>query len=240
MTVVANIRRSTAMPAAMPLPAHDTPRRHASRVTAMRRLAAASAAALAFSGIMSAATNTTAARAADTSPQLVALFTTKVQPLILNKCAAGACHGGPSAHAPRFHRGDIAGPIDRGSTLANIESLTDVVGPHGDLSAFLATISRRHPAGAAATSLQLTPLTPQERATLERWLAAATGTTAGSEATARGLTAKPPTASVAGATQPVVAPRPNRFRAMLEAAANPLPLPAPQEPQGIILGKGRD
>lgn len=228
------------MPAAMPLPALHAPRQHARRAAAVRSLAAAAAAALTFSGILPAAPSTTAARAADTSPQLVALFTTKVQPLILNKCAAGACHGGPSAHAPRFRRSDVSGPIDRSSTLANIDSLTHAVGPHGDLSAFLSTISRRHPAGAAATSLQLAPLTPQERATLERWLAAATGKAAGSETMATAIAAKPPTASAAAATQPVVAPRPNRFRAMLEAAANPLPLPAPQEPQGIILGKGRD
>ena len=48
-------------------------------------------------------------RAGDLPPQLMARFTRQVQPLILNKCAAGACHGGPSAHSPAFNRGDVRG-----------------------------------------------------------------------------------------------------------------------------------
>ena len=36
---------------------------------------------------------------ADLSPAAVADFTRKVQPLVLNKCAAGACHGGPAGTA---------------------------------------------------------------------------------------------------------------------------------------------
>ncbi|NBW87768.1 MAG: hypothetical protein EBR23_13320, partial [Planctomycetia bacterium] len=46
------------------------------------------------------------AGAHDLPPELVARFTRQVQPLILNRCAAGACHGGPAAHAPRFARGE--------------------------------------------------------------------------------------------------------------------------------------
>ena len=181
-----------------------------------------------------------ASSAADTSPQLVTRFTRQVQPLILNKCAAGACHGGPAAHPPQFQRGDVAGRLNRGTTLANIESFTGAIGPHGDLSAFLATISRRHPAGAVTGGLQLAPLTPQERAVLEQWLVAATGKAGSAELHATKRDAQPTTTTATSSAKPSTVAPPNRFRAMLEAAAHPLPLPPPREPTGIILGKDRD
>lgn len=166
--------------------------------------------------------------AADLSPHLMARFTKQVQPLVLNKCAAGACHGGPASHAPHFNRGDVSGRIDRGVTLANIETLFRLIGPSGNATPLLTTISARHPASSTSTSLIMTPLTTPERASLEQWLIAATGS--------RDLQASRPT-TPNSATQASAAPPPNRFRAMLEAAANPTPLPPPQEPQGIILGK---
>jgi len=168
-------------------------------------------------------------RAADLPPQLMARFTKTVQPLLLNKCAAGACHGGPSSHAPHFHRGDVSGRIDRGVTLANVEALFAAIGTEGNATPFLTTISARHPASSSAHSLSLAPLTTAERATLEQWLNAATGS--------RSLHVARPSAG--SATQAAASPQPNRFRAMLDAAANPPPLPPPQEPQGIILGKDR-
>lgn len=163
--------------------------------------------------------------AADLPPQLMARFTRHVQPLVLNKCAAGACHGGPSSHAPHFNRGDVSGRIDRGVTLANIETLFRLIGRSGNASPLLTTISARHPASSTSTSLIMTPLTTTERASLEQWLIAAAGN--------RNLQAATPST----ATRASAAPPPNRFRAMLDAAANPAPLPPPQEPQGIILGK---
>ena len=166
--------------------------------------------------------------AADLPPQLMARFTKHVQPLLLNKCAAGACHGGATAHAPHFNRGDVSGQIDRGVTLANVEALFRVIGTEGNATPFLTTVSARHPASSTSTSLTLVPLTTAERSTLERWLIAATGR--------RDLEAARPT-TPGTSTQATAIPTPNRFRAMLEAAANPAPLPPPQEPQGIILGK---
>jgi len=174
------------------------------------------------------ATTPSIAPAADLPPHLMARFTRQVQPLLLNKCAAGACHGGLSAHAPQFHRGDVSGRIDRGVTLANVEALFRATGQNGNATPFLTSISARHPASATATSLTLAPLTTAERATLEQWLSAATGR--------RDLEASRPT-TPSTAIQTTAIPQPNRFRAMLDAAANPAPLPPPQEPQGIILGK---
>lgn len=167
-------------------------------------------------------------RAADLPPQLMARFTKHVQPLLLNKCAAGACHGGPSAHAPHFNRGDVSGRIDRSVTLANVETLFRAIGKEGNATPFLTAISARHPASSTPNSLSMAPLTTVERATLEQWLTSATGL--------RNLEASRSTAA-SSATQASAIPQPNRFRAMLEAAANPASLPPPQEPQGIILGK---
>lgn len=175
-----------------------------------------------------------AGHAGDLPPQLMTRFTRQVQPLILNKCAAGACHGGPSAHAPAFNRGDVRGQVDRSVTLANIETLLAALGPTGSPAALLTTISARHPASSTGSSLAMTPLTTTERATLEQWLSAAAGRP-------EAIAARAPAAasSTARAGAPDAAPQPpvNRFRAMLDAAANPPTLPPPQAPQGLILGK---
>jgi hypothetical protein len=166
-----------------------------------------------------------AAQAGDLPPQLMTRFTRQVQPLILNKCAAGACHGGPTAHTPAFNRGDVRGQIDRSVTLANIETLLASLGPSRSPTSLLSTISARHPASATGSSLVMTPLTTAERATLEQWLTAAAGRPEAIAARPGAATATPP--------QPPV----NRFRAMLDTAANPPTLPPPQAPQGLILGK---
>jgi len=172
---------------------------------------------IAMAAVIAATSATTGLDAADLPPPLMARFTKTVQPLLLNKCAAGACHGGPAAHPPRLHRG-TGGAIDRQITLANIEAVTALAAPNRDPTAMLATISGRHPADAPPTMPTAVPLTTQERATLESWLTAAL---------AHNTAVRP-------LPRPVATP--NRFRAMLDAAANPLPLPAPQEPQGFILG----
>lgn len=190
-----------------------------------RRLQAARTVVVAIAAI---AATPTIVPAADLPPHLMARFTKNVQPLLLNKCAAGACHGGPSAHAPHFNRGNVSGWIDRGVTLANVEALFRATGENGNATPFLTAISARHPASATATSLSLTPLTTAERATLEQWLRAAAGR--------RDLEASRPT-TPSSTTQALAPPPPNRFRVMLDAAANPAPLPPPQEPAGIILGK---
>jgi hypothetical protein len=220
------------------------------------------------------------ATATDLPPGLIADFTRQVQPLILNKCAAGACHGGPTAHVPRFQRAGAGGQFDRSLTLSNIATLDEAIRAAGSAASFLTTISARHPVSGSSRH-KLVPLTTAERAVLERWIAAATGRRPApfSPANASPLAAagaRPVT--VAAATGPATAPaaesaaperppsppsdaddtasaavanetpakgngkpaataavRPNRFRALLDAAANPPPLPPPQEPQGILL-----
>jgi len=168
--------------------------------------------------------------AADVSPQLMARFTKQVQPLILNKCSAGACHGGPTAHMPQFQRSDVSGRLDRSVTLKNIETLLRAAGKNVSATPFLTTITARHPASSTPTSLSMTPLTTVERATLEQWLSATAGQS-------ESIAARP-TATTKIVDTPVTPfQSTNRFRAMLDAAANPVQFPPPPEPQGIILGK---
>lgn len=136
--------------------------------------------------------------------------------------------------------------MDRVDTLANIDVLMSQVETPEDLQSFIATISR-HPDAAASARVRLAPITPRERAIVERWLVAATGTASPSRTAAShaptaaavvGASAVPLGAAAAAASRRPAAA--NRFSLMLEAAANPPPLPPPEEPRGIILGRDRD
>jgi hypothetical protein len=64
---------------------------------------------------------TAPARGTDVPPEVVAKFTRQVQPLLVNRCAAGACHGGPAGHEPRFERGPASARPDRLDTLTNMQ-----------------------------------------------------------------------------------------------------------------------
>ena len=228
------------------------------------------------------------APATDLPPALVGEFTRQVQPLLLNKCAAGACHGGAAAPAPRLIRAGVAGQFDRATTLANMATLDEAIRRSGSHRGFLATISGRHPAEPGSSRLSLAPLTPPERAVLERWLIAsaerrgpprllpqaepdslaidkekpptpeprpadrnappresATGLkpVTGTETDEPGTKSpqpsprNPPQNSTSSPRRADAAPqRPNRFRALIDSAANPLPLPPPETPRGVLLG----
>lgn len=183
-------------------------------------------------------------------PPVVAQFTRAVQPLLINKCAQGACHGGPQATAASGRPALAnAGPWkiarlpggqspDRATTLANLTAFLAVVGPERDPQPLVKSLATQHPAGAPSGAFVASPLTVRERITLETWLA----TVQGAEALGRGAVvdaAVVPAGYVeeTGAAAGVVPPRPNRLKALLDAAANPPELPPPQEPQGIIFKK---
>jgi hypothetical protein len=170
-----------------------------------------------------------AATVAALPPELVADFTRRVQPLVLNRCAAGACHGGPENPEPRFIRPDIRGGIDRRSTQANLQALLAAVGPDRTGTKLAALLAAGHPAKPASPQLVAAPLSPQERINLERWLS-------GVRLTERVIA--DPAVRQASATEPVGPPA-NRFKAMLEAAANPPVFPEPAEPQGVIFPKDK-
>jgi hypothetical protein len=167
------------------------------------------------------------ATASDLPPEVVADFTRRVQPLVVNRCAAGACHGGKESPEPRFVRRDPRGGMDRRGTLANMKAFLEAVGPERDAGTLATLLASRHPESAKLPALVAPPLSPQERATLDGWLASV-------KATERVV--MDPAVQPAGA---VTAPQPNRFKELLESAANPPQLPPPQEPQGVIFPKDR-
>jgi len=171
-----------------------------------------------------------AARAAgsDLPPEVVGDFTRRVQPLIVNKCAAGACHGGPTAHGPTFARISAAGRLDRSQTLANMDAVLNTIGTDRDPQRLITLLSGKHPATPSKGGLAAAPLSARERITLENWLAAVRA----AESSRR---FDPAVQQAAAAVQ--APPKGNRFRDLLEAAATPQELPPPQEPQGVIFKK---
>lgn len=173
------------------------------------------------------------AGAAEMPPHLVAKFTRHVQPLLLNKCAAGACHGGSESPAPRLRRGYGNANLDRSTTLANLTAFLAAVGPDRDPQRLVATLSVKHPTSAGRNALVAAPLSPQERITLEGWLAMVRA------ADRPGMFDPAVTPAAATVAEPT-APKPNRFRDLLDAAANPPKLPPPQEPQGLIFKPDAD
>lgn len=166
-----------------------------------------------------------AATASDLPPELVAEFTRRVQPLLVNRCAAGACHGGQASPEPKFVRRNLRAGMDRRSTLTNMQSFLDAVGPDRDAGKIALLLASRHPTSAKLPSLVAPPLSPQERATLDGWL---------SRVKATEHRVVDPAVLQANVEVPA---EPNRFKGLLESAANPPLLPPPQEPQGVIFPK---
>ncbi|MGI9177194.1 MAG: hypothetical protein ACR2IT_04990 [Pirellulales bacterium] len=164
----------------------------------------------------------------DLPPHVVSDFTRKVQPLIVNKCAAGACHGGPTAHEPAFERGPTSGRLDRSYTLANMAALLDTIGTDRNPRQLITLLAAKHPATPSKSGLAASPLTARERITLESWLAAVRAAETGRRFD--------PAVQQASATVEAT-PKGNRFRDLLDAAAMPQELPPPQEPQGVIFKK---
>ena len=170
--------------------------------------------------------------AADIPPELVAEFTRRVQPLILNRCAAGACHGGTESPAPRFARQAPRGGIDRRSTLANLQQFLEAVGPDRETGKLASLLAVQHPAVPASPRLVAAPLSPRERTTLDTWLTSVR--IAEHRIKDPAVQQVSAVAEVPQSVAPAAAPPPNRFKALLDSAANPPQFPPPQEPQSVI------
>jgi len=170
------------------------------------------------------------AAATDLPPDVVASFTHRVQPLVLNRCAAGACHGGPDSPAPRFRRAAVGAQPDRQHTRANLAALLEAVGPARDPRPLAALLAAGHPTQGGTSSRRASAFTTAERVTLDRWLADVRAAERLAAPVDRGVV---PVAAEVAIDEPAP-PRPNRFRELLDAAANPPALPPPQEPSGVI------
>ena len=168
------------------------------------------------------------ASASDMPPEVVAKFTRQVQPLLVNRCAAGACHGGPAGHEPRFERGSASARPDRIDTLTNMRTFLDTIGSNRDPKRLVTLLSIRHPAETTKSRLAAAPLTTSERITIESWLAAVKMAETGRR--------HAPAVRQVSAEAPVV-PQPNPFRHLLDTAANPPAFEEPQEPNGVIFKK---
>lgn len=166
-----------------------------------------------------------AAAATDLPPPVVASFTRTVQPLVLNKCAAGACHGGADRPAPALTRIDLPANATRTTTLANLRAFLDVVGPTRSASRFFLRVTDAHVEVPLGRLRQQVEFSPRERSTIHAWLALVKGA---EQPLHDGQVVQ------ASALVPADQPRANRFRDLLDAAANPPELPPPQEPQGVI------
>jgi hypothetical protein len=173
--------------------------------------------------------------AASFDARLVSSFTSGIQPLLLNRCATGNCHGGTDAAAPQFQRQLFRGNIDRHMTLANIDALTSVLRPDFDARRLLLAASTPHGGS------NRPPLSNQQLHTLALWINAALAQQAtwGQAELASFETPVPASSEAPRATGSPVSPaqptlESNRFQQMLDNAANPQPLPPPQEPAGII------
>jgi hypothetical protein len=169
-----------------------------------------------------------AAGADEPSPAVIADFTRRVQPLLINACGAGACHGGPAAPAPRIARPVGGTSVDRRLSLANLHAFLDAVGPERDPRPLVALLSRRHPAQNAAPAFAARPLTSQQRITIETWLERVRNE--------EHRVHRDPEVRLASGSMPEPTVPPNRFRMLLDEAAHPPALPPPQRPQGIIFG----
>lgn len=181
--------------------------------------------------LMLAAITCGAAAASDLPPELVGRFTRQVQPLLVNRCAAGACHGGPAGHEPRFERGPVSARPDRGHTLANIDTFLRTVGDDRDPAALVRLLAATHPAKPGRSRLAAAPLTVSERRTIETWLA--------DVRLAEGHVHRDPAVQQASATAAEPA-APNRLRALLDSAANPPHFEPPRQPPGVIFRNDDD
>jgi len=154
-------------------------------------------------------------RTDDPPAAVVESFTRAIQPLVLNRCATAGCHVGPKSPEPRFLHRNSRGHIDRQVTLANLQTVSHLTGNPRGFDRLVQEWLTGHPRPADAA-----PLDQASANAVRNWL----------------------TSKRAIESQPGIAaqPRPNRFQAMLEAAANPVPLwPPPQEPRGILLPDDR-
>lgn len=170
---------------------------------------------------------TKAAPVADPPPEVVAAFTQRVQPLVLNRCAAGACHGGERSPGPRFQRGPAGRSPDQAQTRANLHAFLDMLGRDHDPRPLAAMLAAGHPSHEPRPSRRAAPLSTAERLTLDRWLAQVRDA-------GKGKAIVDPGVVPVSAEHPEPVPPPNRFREMLDAAAHPPAFPPPQEPRGLI------
>jgi hypothetical protein len=122
----------------------------------------------------------------------------------------------------------VQGAIDRGGTLANLDTFLGLLGPDRDPQPLVELLAVQHPRAPANRRLVMKPLTPAERVAIESWVRAVADAVPSAHATiaaGRGNQAAEDRAvrqaSHEEAADPSPPPRPNRFRVLLDTGAPP-------------------
>ena len=190
----------------------------------------------------------------DVSPAIVGSFTRAIQPLLLNRCAAGACHGGTQGTEPKLIRGPVHGRVNRKTTLMNLESVTSSVMHNAEDTQALALILDHHNTKENKPVKNKPLLTAREQESLVTWIASLPRHTSPAPAPepSRNPAIEPEpiksildlqtqTVTPTHFTQPQhqrsLAKQPNRLRRLLEQAKNPPQLPLPTLTPGLQLEK---
>ncbi len=173
-------------------------------------------------------------------PAVIGSFTRAIQPLLLNRCAAGACHGGSQGAAPQLLRGPIHGRANQRTTLKNLESITTSVQDKSNDRMFLSKILNHHDKRTKASVPKKELLTAHEQELFVTWL---TALHQNEHPQLRSAAPSPQSQRVNPASFELPQPPPaslgqhNRFKILLEQAKNPPQLPPPRVTHGLRLEK---
>ena len=177
-------------------------------------------------------------RTLEMNPAILGSFTRAIQPLLLNRCAAGACHGGPQGVEPKLLRGPIHGQANQKTTLRNLHNITtSVQNKSSDLN-FLSKILNHHDKRKKRSATNSPLLRTHEQELFATWL---TSLPHYSKTPPRPASPSPQSQSVNQASfeqpqQQLMSPyRPNRFKLLLERQSNPPQFPPPQVTPGLRL-----
>ncbi len=173
----------------------------------------------------------------EVDPAIVRSFTRVIQPLILNRCAAGACHGGSQGAEPKLLRAPFQGQANQRTTLANLHSITASVQDKSSDRTFLSKILNHH-GKKKKQSVAKDLLTVKEQELFTTWLTLFPQTT---HTRSRQAISLPQSQGVKQASykQPqqrqAVTHQQNRFKVLLEQAKNPPQFPPPRATPGLRL-----
>ncbi|MDA7888975.1 hypothetical protein N9A79_00190 [Pirellulales bacterium] len=178
----------------------------------------------------------------DVSPAIVGSFTRAIQPLLLNRCAAGACHGGTQGTEPKLIRGPVHGHVNRKTTLMNLESVSSSVMHNAEDTQTLATILNHHNTKENKPAKNKPLLTAYEQELFVTWIASLPHNTLPEPASVKSIPdLQTQRVTPANFTQPQhqrsLAKQPNRLRRLLERAEHPPQLPLPPVTPGLQLEK---
>ncbi len=173
-------------------------------------------------------------------PAIVGSFTRAIQPLLLNRCAAGACHGGTQGAEPKIMRGPVHGRVNRKTTLMNLESVTSSFMHTTEDTMTLAAILNHHDKRKNKPAKNKPLLTEYEQELLVAWLALLPYNRLSEPAAVQSIPDhQKQTVTPANFTQQQhqrsLNNQPNRLQRLLEQAKNPPQLAPPPVTPGLQL-----